>query len=70
MYLVLVFNMLAVLVNISWLYQGMEEFGQIVFKNTVFKIIGIVYNIVFIWNFIFFVLGKSISLAEFAPICG
>ncbi|RJV90040.1 flippase [Erysipelotrichaceae bacterium AF15-26LB] len=48
LYLVLVFNMLAVLVNISWLYQGMEEFGQIVFKNTVFKIIGIVYVFVFV----------------------
>lgn len=41
-YLVLAFNILSVAVNISWFFQGMEEFGKIVFINTLFKVINII----------------------------
>lgn len=48
LYLVLVFNLIAVIFNISWFFQGMEEFGKIVARNIFFKIV----NIVFIFAFI------------------
>ena len=43
LYIVLVFNLLAVIVNISWFFQGLEEFGKIVLRNIVFKFINIVF---------------------------
>lgn len=43
LYLILSFNILAVLVDVVWLLQGMEEFGKIVFRNIVFKILSIAY---------------------------
>lgn len=43
LYLILSFNILAVLVDVVWLLQGMEEFGRIVFRNIVFKILSIAY---------------------------
>ena len=43
LYLILAFNIIAVLVDVTWLLQGMEEFGKIVFRNIIIKIIGIVY---------------------------
>lgn len=43
LYLILSFNILAVLVDVVWLLQGMEEFGKIVFRNIFFKILSIVY---------------------------
>lgn len=48
LYLVLTFNILNVFVDITWLFQGMEEFGRIVLRNTIFKII----NIAFIFAFV------------------
>ena len=45
LYLVLVLNLFSVIANISWFFQGMEEFGKIVLRNIIFKII----NIVYIW---------------------
>lgn len=43
LYLILSFNIIAVLVDVVWLLQGMEEFGKIVFRNIIFKIISIAY---------------------------
>lgn len=48
MYLVLVLNLLSVVANISWFFQGMEEFGKIVFRDVIFKFI----NIAFIFAFV------------------
>ena len=48
LYLVLAFNILSVTVNVSWFFQGMEEFGKIVFRNTIFKIL----NVICIFKFI------------------
>ena len=45
LYLVLVFNILAVTVDITWFFQGLEEFGKIVIRNVVFKIINIIFII-------------------------
>ncbi len=43
LYLVLVFNLLSVIANISWFFQGMEEFGKIVLRNIIFKFANIVF---------------------------
>lgn len=43
LYFVLIFNLLSVIANVTWLFQGMEEFGRIVFRNIIFKIINIIY---------------------------
>lgn len=63
LYLVLVFNILAVIVNISWFFQGLEEFGKIVIRNIFFKCI----NIIFIFavikspdDLILYLFGSSI----------
>ena len=47
-YLILTFNLLAVLVDVTWFFQGMEEFGKIVFRNLIFKIINILYIFTFV----------------------
>lgn len=38
-----IFTLLTVGVDIVWLFQGMEEFGKIVVRNIIFKIINIAY---------------------------
>lgn len=48
LYLVLVLNLVSVILNISWFFQGMEEFGKIIFRNIIFKIS----NIAFIFLFV------------------
>ena len=48
LYLVLAFNIAAITFDITWFFQGMEEFGKIVFRNFVLKIL----NIAFIFTFI------------------
>lgn len=39
LYLALIFNLLAVIVNITWFFQGLEEFGKIVLRNIIFKLL-------------------------------
>lgn len=43
LYLVLVLNLLSVIANISWFFQGLEEFGKIVLRNIIFKLVNIIY---------------------------
>ena len=42
-YLILSFNIIAVLVDVVWFFQGMEEFGKIAIRNIVFKVITIAF---------------------------
>lgn len=42
-YLILILNLLSVLVDITWFFQGMEEFQKIVIRNVFFKILNILY---------------------------
>lgn len=65
LYVVIVFNLLAVLADVSWFFQGIEEFGKIVGRNAFFKIL----NIIFIFTFIkskndlvWYMLGHSVNL--------
>lgn len=41
-YTIFSMNIISVAFDITWLYRGMEEFGQIVFRNVFFKIMNIV----------------------------
>ncbi|MCI2128136.1 MAG: flippase [Sphaerochaeta sp.] len=43
LYLILSLNIISVGLDVTWLFQGMEEFGKIVFRNTVVKILNVVF---------------------------
>lgn len=47
-YLVLSFNILAVSADITWFFQGLEEFKKIVIRNAIFKIVNILYIFLFV----------------------
>ncbi len=47
-YFALSFTVLATVVDVSWFFQGMEEFGKIIFRNVIIKIANIVYILTFI----------------------
>lgn len=58
-----IFTLLTVGVDIVWLFQGMEEFGKIVVRNIIFKIINIVYIFVVVQtkdDLIFHIGGNAI----------
>lgn len=48
LYIIFILNILAVVTDISWFFQGLEEFGKIIVRNAVFKIINIIFIFVFI----------------------
>lgn len=65
LYLVLVFNLLSVIFNISWFFQGMEEFGKIVSRNIFFKFLNIVFIFVAVRakdDLIWYMFGSSFFL--------
>lgn len=43
MYYIFSFYILAVTVDVVWLFQGLEEFGKIVIRNLFFKLVSIIY---------------------------
>lgn len=47
-YAVQIFTILSVAADIVWLLQGMEEFGKVVFRNTIFKILNIAFVFIFV----------------------
>ena len=47
-YLILTVNLVAVMLDISWFYTGLEQFQCIVAQNTVWKLLGIVALFVFV----------------------
>lgn len=49
-YLILSLNILAVAVDITWFFQGLEEFGRIVLRNVIITLLNVVYLLVFIKN--------------------
>lgn len=48
LYLICGVNILNLVFDVSWFYQGMEEFGTLVFRNILFKIIHVIYIFVVI----------------------
>lgn len=64
-YVVLIFNLFDVMANITWLFQGLEEFGKIVARNFLYKLINIAYIFLFIHNtddLIKYAIGSSFFL--------
>ena len=48
LYLVFAFNILAVTVDVSWLFSGLEEFGKIVVRNAIFKLANLAFIFIFV----------------------
>lgn len=77
LYLILAFNILAVMVDIVWFFQGLEDFQKIVLRNTLFKIIGFIYIFVavktkedlekYIFGIAFFLFLSNLSLWAYLP---
>ena len=47
-FLILSFNIVAVFVDITWLLQGLEEFGKIVVRNLILRIFSIIFIFMFV----------------------
>lgn len=41
-------NILAVALDVSWFFQGLEEFGKIVLRNVIIKIVNIIFIFIFV----------------------
>ena len=77
LYLILTMNLLTVTASVTWFFQGMEEFGKIVLRNTAFKIVSILYIFTFVrrssdlplyvFGHSFFALAGDISLWFYLP---
>ncbi len=50
LFLVLVFNLFSTMINVTWFFQGIEQFQKIVLRNTICKLIGIAYVFLVIHN--------------------
>lgn len=50
LYLVFSLNILAVFADVTWFFQGLEEFGKIVVRNTIVRIVSIFYVFIFVNN--------------------
>lgn len=62
-YSIFAMNIIAVAFDITWLFQGMEEFGYIVARNTFFKVLNITYIFFFVKSrndLAFYVLGMCL----------
>ena len=77
MYLILGFNILSVMANVTWFFQGLEEFRIIVIRNFIIKILSIIYIFLFVkdegdvntyvFGLAFFLLVSNISLWSKLP---
>lgn len=47
-YFAMTFTVLATMVDVSWFFQGMEEFGKIILRNFLIKIVNVTYILMFI----------------------
>lgn len=47
-YAIQIFSLFSVAANVSWLFQGMEEFRKITIRNTIFKLLSVVFIFVFV----------------------
>ena len=62
LYMVLIFNIFAVSADVSWFFQGIEEFGKVVLRNVLLKCINIVFIYLFVRtkdDLIWYMLGHS-----------
>ncbi|SEK46165.1 Membrane protein involved in the export of O-antigen and teichoic acid [Pseudobutyrivibrio ruminis] len=47
-YYAMTFTLLSTMIDVSWFFQGMEEFGKIILRNCVIRFINVVYILCFI----------------------
>ncbi len=62
-YLLLSLNIVTVLVDVTWFFQGMEEFGKVALRNAVFKCLNIAYVFLFVrqkGDLSLYVLGRGL----------
>ena len=72
LYLLLSMSVFAVFVDATWFFQGMEEFGSIVIRNMLVKIVGVVFVFLFVktkndiykyaFSLVFFTLLGNLSM--------
>ena len=65
LYLISAIGIINIIFDVSWLYSGMEEFGSLVFRNTIFKIIHIAYIFTFVKSrddLVWYMLESAFSL--------
>lgn len=77
LYYILAVNILAVIFDVAWFFQGLEEFGKTVLRNVIFKFINIAYAFLVIktkedvlwyaFGLTFFALLSNISLWGYLP---
>lgn len=77
MYLIFALNLLAVTADVTWFFQGMEEFGKIALRNVIFKLINITYIFIavrekgdinrYAFGIAFFSFLSNISLWAYLP---
>lgn len=77
LYIILSLNIVSVFFDITWFFQGLEEFGKIVLRNALIKIVNIVYIFVmvrtkndlvyYVFGVGFFSLLGNISLWGYLP---
>lgn len=48
LYFAMAFTVLATVVDVSWFFQGMEEFGKIILRNFIIKLANVIYILTFI----------------------
>ncbi|MCM1537459.1 MAG: flippase [bacterium] len=61
-YLLFTFYILTVAADVSWFFQGIEEFGKILFRDSIFKLINIIYLFIVIRtkeDILFYIFGIS-----------
>lgn len=62
-YLIYSFQLLSVFMDITWFFQGLEEFGKVVLRNTFLKILNIIYLFAVVKtkeDILLYVLGMSL----------
>lgn len=76
-YTLYIVNIIGIMFDVSWFFQGLEEFGKIVFRNFIFKILNVVYIFVFVktiddiavyvGGLVFLQLASNLSMWVFLP---
>lgn len=76
-YLILLINLFTVTLDVSWLLQGMEEFGKIAIRNMLFRLLNIVFIFVavktkshlnrYVFSVVFFNFLSNLSLWTYLP---
>ena len=65
LYLLFIFTILGGLLDVTWLFQGLENFGRVVLRNSLIKIVSLILIFIFVkspddlWEYILIVSGST-----------